>query len=542
MKLRDYQQRALDSVVRELRASSSTLVVAPTGTGKTILFAGAIKISSKRCMVIAHREELLTQAADKIEAVTGDRPDIEQSILWANEGPFAKAKTVVASVQTLNGKLKRGRRMERFDPNEFCLLIIDEAHHAVSKTYRRVIDWFRKNKNLKVVGFTATPDRADKLAMGSVFETVAFDYRISEAIEDGWLVPIRNNIVTVNDLDFTNVRTTAGDLNKADLAAVMEFEQVLHGVAVPTLEIAKDRQSLVFAASVRQAERLSEIIDRYKPNSSSFVSGAMEQDQRRDVIRRFRDGRIQYLVNVGVATEGFDVPGVSCIVMARPTKSRSLYSQMVGRGTRPADGVLNGVDCPQKRKEIIRDSIKPDCLVIDFAGNSGRHRLVHAADILGGNEPDEVYERAHKLLEKGDVEDVSEAIVIAKTELEEEENERKRKRSSVRVDHVGYQSKESDPFKDLGIKPSSSKFLRGGRQLTGNQLAYLTRSGVNVEKFNPNELIVIHKEMVRRIKKNQCSLKQARILNKYGFDTKKMGFKEASGLLNRLASNGWKPL
>ena len=542
MQLRDYQNRAIRGVCESLRSHKSALVVSPTGTGKTILFAETAKMASKRCMVIAHREELLVQAAEKIEMTSGERPEIEQSVLWSNEGPFGKSKVVVASIQTLNAKLHHGRRFERFNPDEFSLVIVDEAHHAVSNSYRRVLDWFhKKNGNCKILGFTATPDRSDKLALGSVFETVAFDYNIKQAVADGWLAPIKNTIVSVDGLDFSNVRSTAGDLNKADLSALMEFEKVLHGVAVPTLDLIGSEQTLVFAASVKQAERLSEIFDRYKPASAGFVSGKMEPDRRRDVVSRFRDGSLQILVNVGVATEGFDVPGVGCVAMARPTKSRSLYAQMVGRGTRPAPGIVDGLETPEDRVSAIAASVKPHCHVVDFAGNSGQHRLIHPPDILGGDAPEDVLDRAYEIVDKGVTNDVAEAIEIAKVEIEEEEEKQKRKRSTFKADKVSYKTRESDPFSTLGIKRESAKFvpMRGG--LSGNQMAMLAKAGIDPAKYSPQEQKMLHNELIKRIKKNRCSFKQARVLDRYGFNTAKMSFKEASSLLDQLARNGWKP-
>jgi len=543
MKLRDYQSRAISGVCNALRSHRSSLVVSPTGTGKTVLFAEATKLASKRCMVIAHREELLVQAADKVESMSGARPDIEQSVLWANEGPFGKSKVVVASIQSLNAKLHHGRRFERFNADEFSLVIVDEAHHAVSNSYRRVLNWFHKmNPSCKILGFTATPDRTDKLALGSVFESVAFDYNIRQAIEDGWLTPIKNTVVSIDGLDFSNVRSSAGDLNKTDLAAVMEFEKVLHGVAVPTLEIAKDQKTLVFAASVKQAERLSEIFNRYKPNCAGYVSGAMESDQRRDVVSRFREGSLQILVNVGVATEGFDVPGVGCVAVARPTKSRSLYAQMVGRGTRPHPGVVDGPETPEERKQAIARSVKPNCTVIDFSGNSGQHRLIHATDVLGGDEPEEVLDRAYEIVDKGVTEDVSEAIEIAKVEIEEEEERRKEKRKGVTATKVTYKTNSTDPFTTMGIRRESANFIPTAAGLTGNQLAMLSKSGIDPSGYSPKEQKMLHNELIKRIRKKRCSFKQAKVLSKYGFNTAKMSFKEASGLLDQLSKNNWKPI
>jgi superfamily II DNA/RNA helicase len=267
----------------------------------------------------------------------------------------------------------------------------------------------------------------------------------------------------------------------------------------------------------------------------------MEPDRRRDVIARFKSGALQILVNVGVATEGFDAPGVGCVVMARPTKSRSLYAQMVGRGTRPSPGVPDRHDNPEDRRAAIAASDKPHCMVIDFAGNSGQHRLIHATDILGGEEPDEVLDRAYEIVDKGVTNDVAEAVEIAKVEIEEEEKERA-KRKLIKAGKVNYKINETDPFSALGVRRESAKFIPTGRTLSGNQLALLTRNGIEPQNYTPQEQRLLHSELIRRIKKKKCSLKQARVLNKYGFQTGNMSFKEASNLLDQLARNGWKPM
>ena len=227
VRLRDYQREAISGIVSQLRTAQSTLVVSPTGTGKTILFAEAARMASGRCMVIAHREELLNQAADKIQRSNGSQPDIEQADLYASTNPLFQTKTVVASIQSLNSQSKQGRRFQRFEPADFTLVVIDEAHHAVANSYRRVIQWFKKNPRCKVVGFTATPDRADRVAMGSVFDTVAFDYNIANAVRDGWLVPIRNRIVRVEGLDFSAIRSNKNDFNQKELSVLMEYEELM---------------------------------------------------------------------------------------------------------------------------------------------------------------------------------------------------------------------------------------------------------------------------------------------------------------------------
>ena len=543
MQLREYQQDAVNKVVKILHSCQKTLVVSPTGTGKTILFAEIARMASKRCMVIAHREELISQAADKIYKICGQRPDIEQASLYAAENPIFSTKVVVASVQSLNANRSGNRRFQRFDPTDFSLIIIDEAHHAAADSYRRVVDWFSSNPKCKVIGVTATPDRSDKLALGEIFDSVAFDYQISGAVEDGWLVPIKSQIVRVNGLDFSNVKSNKGDFNQKDLALVMEYEQILHGVAVPTIELSDGRKTLVFAASVHQAKRLAEIMNRYKANSAGFVSGKCESDRRRDTIRRFRDGRLQYLVNVGIATEGFDVPDIACVSIARPTQSRSLYAQMIGRGTRPLEGIVDGVDTAEGRCKAIALSDKPDCLVVDFAGNAGKHRLVHAADILGGEAKEQVADRAREKIESGETDDVQQAVEKAKEEIEEEDRVQEKKRSHIKAQKVDYKTKEVHPFDVLGIKTSSvEKGFNSRTDLSGNQLAFLQKSGIEVDKFNNGERKTLWNELIRRIKGGKCSYKQAKLLKRYGIDGRNVSFKQASVLIERLAANNWKPL
>jgi superfamily II DNA or RNA helicase len=316
MKLRPYQSSAVDSIFSKWLEHESTIACLPTGTGKTIIFGHVIKQARERgipgrAMVIAHREELIWQAAKKIEAVTGERPSIEMAEYRADHALIQK-NVVVASVQTLVAG-RDGGRMKRFDPREFGLLIIDEFHHAVADTYRRVIEHFSGCKRL---GVTATPDRADEEALGQVCDSVAFDYEIADAIGDGWLAPVRQTVVEVDGLDLTDVRTTAGDLNGADLARVMEYEQNLHEIASPSIELCGNRRALVFAASVAQAERLCEIFNRHRSECAQFVCGETPKEIRRQMLADYSAGRFQYLVNCAVATEGFDEPGIQVVVMA----------------------------------------------------------------------------------------------------------------------------------------------------------------------------------------------------------------------------------
>jgi hypothetical protein len=245
--LRPYQQEAVAAAVESFRSHVSTLIAMATGCGKTIVFSHLIEaMGARRTMILAHREELIDQAVAKVEQVTGRRPAVEKGESWADCGVRGRRPVVVSSIQTQLAKSRAtaGKpRMHRFDPADFDLLIIDEGHHAVAKGYRLVIDYYTAgNPNLKVLLVTATPDRGDGKALGKVCQGVAYRYPIYAAdgspsgITDGWLVEPRQRVAPVDGLDLSHVSVTAGELNGKELAATLEFERVLHGVACVSIE------------------------------------------------------------------------------------------------------------------------------------------------------------------------------------------------------------------------------------------------------------------------------------------------------------------
>ncbi len=485
MRLRPYQSIAVDAVLRELEDRISTLVVMPTGTGKTVLFAEVIqRMPPGRIMVVAHREELITQAADKIARVTGHKPDIEMASEWADQSRFQRSRVVVSSVQTQIAGMDGAGRMTRFDPQQFVLLVIDEAHHATAASYRKVIQHYRQNPELRVLGVTATPDRADEEALGQVFDSVAYDYEISDAIRDGYLVPILQRSVVVESLDLSTVRTTAGDLNGADLQAVLSREENLHGIAHPTYELARGRKTLVFADSVANAERLAEILNRHRDGCARWVCGETPKEDRRKLFADFSGGQYQFLVNVGVATEGYDEPGIEAVVLARPTKSRALFAQMVGRGTRPLPGVIDlpGLDA-EGRRQAIEASAKPGVEIIDFVGNAGRHKLISVADILGGNYSDEVVARAAKKAQENPGTDVLEGLEDAQKEIDKEKEQAEaRRRRSVKV-KASYSTSAIDPFAAFDLRPVVQRGWDSGKTLSEKQANLLRKQGIDPERI-----------------------------------------------------------
>lgn len=513
MKLRPYQNTAVANAINELSGNDSTLIVLPTGAGKTVVFSNIAKhfMAHGRVMIMAHREELIRQAAAKIKQIVGYQPAIEMANEWSNEDGFMKPRIVVSSVQTLS----TGRVM-RFNPQDFSLLITDEAHHATSDSYRKVYSHML-SRSCKHLGVTATPDRADEKALGVIFDSVAMNYELPDIIHDGWLVPIRQKLVTITGLDYSDVKTTAGDLNQADVAAAQADEEVLQSMCSPIIKMSGDKKTIVFATPGSKkgegdddgfhiAERMTEILNRYKPDSARRVSQDTPKPERRQMLQDFSMGRFQYLVNVGVLTEGFDEPTVEMVAITRPTKSRSLYSQMIGRGTRPLPGVVDRHEHADERRKSIDASAKPHVEVLDFVGNSGRHKLVTTADILGGNYEDEVIERAKKIAEEND-ESIDVSEILKKLDDESKEWKRKKFREMI-IANAAYKVTYVDPFDVFDLQPVREREWDKGRPPTVNQIRALERLGIPTKDMTRSKAARVLDEAYRRRDEGLVSYRQ----------------------------------
>ncbi len=459
--LRPYQCEALEGgrdypgVFQALEEHRSTVLVLPTGTGKTEVFVRVIDhyvSSGTRAMVIAHRSELIGQAFDKIARRTAVSPwhlGVEMAGLRAAD----HHRVVVASVQSLTAK-----RLARFDPSNFGLLVIDEAHHAAAATYRRVLDHFAAG-GTHVLGVTATPHRGDGQALRDVLASVAYVYEIGDAVADGWLVPITGQILLDQAMDLSGVRTTAGDFNLGDLAEVMERAPAVALVARGVVERAGERPTIVYAVSVDQAHAIAATINALRPGAAVSIDGTAGDAERESTLKRFTRRDFQFLVNCALYTEGVDLPLAACIAVARPTKSRGLYTQMVGRGLR-----LLG--------DSLAESIaagKPDARILDFcaAGERVRRSAVTCLDILDGNEDAEVRRRAVDRLASGGPVLIQRALEEASAEILAEQ----RRRALVEVDYRVLAM--ADPFTILGVRPRAGK--GGGRPATVAQLRRLER-------------------------------------------------------------------
>ena len=529
----------------------SSLLVAATGLGKTVMMAEIVRHwPLGRCLMMSHRFELNTQAIDKFEKITGEPVDLEQADYHADQcGMLSRCRTVVASVQSLNSKRKGKYRFEKFDPNEFGLLLIDEAHRSAAASYRRVIDYFFKNVDCYLIGVTATPDRLDGVGLGHIFGTVGCDYNIRWAIDNGWLVPFKQDTIVVHGLDFSSIRSKKNNMGESDLdpkqlAKIAEQEQVLHEMAVPIIDLCEG-STVVFTVSVAQAHRLAEIINRHREYSAVAIDGSLPptHPKRKRLVKEFKEGQFQFLINCGTFTEGFDAPNVRNIVVARPTKSRALYCQMVGRGSRTLDGTLDGLATVEERYDAIKRSPKPYCRVLDFVGQAGRHKLVCTGDILAGDEPDAVIEEAKQRLQNGEFDgDAIAALEAAKKEAEDREAAR---RAQI-VANVDYSIQKVDIWSPLNMAPSRDipKF-HGEKPMTQKQREYLAKAGLSkneIEQLNHAQASSLIGKLIERRQKGLATVKQKRLLSKHGYNTDRLTFEQASKMIELIANNGWKRL
>ena len=511
--LRPYQQQARDRIHAEWDAGHTrTLLVLPTGTGKTIVFASVAADQVRagdRVLILAHRGELLEQAADKLQRSTGLVSAVEKAESTCLDSWF---RVVVGSVQTL----QRTARLERFPQDYFGTIIIDEAHHAITDGYRRILDYF---SGAKVLGVTATPDRGDMRNLGEVFDSLAFEYKLTDAIKEGYLCKIMAQTIPLQ-LDITSVTMSGGDYAVGDLGTALD--PYLEQIAAEMARRCKSRKTVVFLPLIKTSQKFRDLLNTYGFRAAE-VNG--QSDDRRQVLADFDAGKYNVLCNSMLLTEGWDCPSVDCVVVLRPTKVRSLYSQMVGRGTRLAEG-------------------KTDLLLLDFLWMTDKHELCRPADLVCEDRA-VARQMTENLAGTGCPEDIEEAAaqasedVVAQREeaLAKQLAEQRRKKAKL-VDPLQYEM--SIQAEDLsGYVPA---FGWEAGPPTEQQTAALEKLGIlpdAVESAGKASLLLdrLHK----RRDEGLTTPKQIRCLEKYGFQhVGTWSFEQAKHMIDRIAAQGWR--
>lgn len=511
--LRPYQQQARDRIHAEWEnGHTRTLLVLPTGTGKTIVFASVAADQVRagdRVLILAHRGELLEQAADKLQRSTGLVSAVEKAESTCLNSWF---RVVVGSVQTL----QRTARLERFPQDYFGTIIIDEAHHAITDGYRRILDYF---SGAKVLGVTATPDRGDMRNLGEVFDSLAFEYKLTDAIKEGYLCKIMAQTIPLQ-LDITSVTMSGGDYAVGDLGTALD--PYLEQIATEMARRCKSRKTVVFLPLIKTSQKFRDLLNTYGFRAAE-VNG--QSDDRRQVLADFDAGKYNVLCNSMLLTEGWDCPSVDCVVVLRPTKVRSLYSQMVGRGTRLSPG-------------------KTDLLLLDFLWMTDRHELCRPADLVCEDRT-VARQMTETLAESGCPEDIEEAaaqasedVVAQREEALAKQLEEQRRKKAKLVDPLQYEM--SIQAEDLaGYVPA---FGWEAGPPSEQQTAALEKLGILPDAVeSAGKAALLLDRLNKRRDEGLTTPKQIRCLEKYGFQhVGTWSFEAARHMIDRIAAQGWR--
>lgn len=515
MELRNYQREAVKSVLETWEQGvRSALLVLPTGTGKTVVFSAigeAILRKGGRLLILAHRSELLEQAQDKFERLTGIRPHLEKAEQttvnsWCN--------VIVGSVQSFND-----RRLAKFSPDDFTHLIIDEAHHTLAVSYLRILEHF---KSAHILGVTATADRGDKRNLGEFFQVLAYEMTLPAAIRDGWLAPIRQLTIP---LSITLSAPKRGDWSERECASAIE--PYLEQIAAEMARSAANRKSVVFLPLIATAKRFTELLQAHGIEARE-VNG--QSEDRAATLDWFHSApRGCALCNAMLLTEGWDEPSADCVVVLRPTKIRALYAQMIGRGTRLSPG-------------------KENLLVLDFLWHVNKHSLCRPAHLVCKNPEladriSELMAEANQTEEQDLLEAEENAESTAQQEREESlrrELEAQRMRKRQLVDPLQFEA-SIDADSGLSTYVPDERDLVAMGPPTEKQMKALESWGIYPESVScfGHASKLLDKLAIRR-EMGLTTPKQIRLLERYGFvqvGTWKSA--SASKLIARIAANGW---
>lgn len=520
VKSRPYQELGVKNIFKEFQGGKdSTLCVMATGTGKTLV-AGETAHKSfyehgRRTLFLAHTDNLLYQAQNAFSRF-GLETTIEMAELDGQEAHFfgSKPHVTLGSVQTL-----QRTRLQSWGKHAFGLIICDEAHHSRAQSYQNIFHHFKDYWHL---GLTATPDRGDGKNLGAVYESVAFEYNLKNAIKDGWLAPIVQ-VVCKTSVDLSDIRTTGGDFNEGDLSE--RIAPYIEELVDATINEIGERKTVVFCPDVGSAQAAADIF-RQKGKQAAWIAGMprMNREEQKSVLNAYASGSLSVICGCDKLTEGWDDPPTSAVVIMRPTRKRSRFAQMVGRGTRKSPGTG-----------------KTDCMIVNFAWETTKgHELVSPFELFDDSETDdEVMEIAKALAAKPANRERSMMDIFDEAEQEF------RQRSIIKIKMSGKKAEYSkfsfDPVgvsQLIGVNLKPDWHLNSGTPLSEKQHDFLRKLGMDstngLNRMGASKTI---DAMLERRKLGLASLKQVRYAITLGMDAgeaRKMSFRDASKVIDEL--------
>lgn len=490
MNLRPYQKEAVDAIIDHWNEWQRELLVLPTGCGKTVVFNTVAHGRPGNVLILAHRDELIEQARDKFyrmyEEPTGKIKASETNL----------QRVTVGSVQTM---------MRRDYTGLFQTVIVDEAHHSISDSYQTVLNQFPE---ARVLGVTATPDRGDKKSLARYYEGIAYEYSLKQAVSEGYLCNITAKTVPL-EIDMNQVKVSCGDFQIDSVAETLE--PYLPKIAEAIQEHASARKTVVFCPLISIAQELAEMIP-----GAREVNG-MSPDRKETLEWFDQAGPGSVLCNAMLLTEGWDCPSVDCVVVLRPTKIRSLYAQMIGRGTRLNPG-------------------KENLLILDFLWLCKKHNLCKPANLISDNEED--------------TEKVTRATVDEEIDLFDAVSDAEEQRRTALAEALAMQRKKKskliNPLEvfsildDIGLADYEPTFAWEEADATPKQVETLVKMGVDADGITKGYASRILDKLISRSKEGKATLKQVNALRGFGYDPMDWTFEQASKKLNQLAAVGWK--
>lgn len=512
MDLRPYQREAVAAIKAQWDSGfKNTLLVLPTGTGKTVVFSKVVEEEVKdgsKALILAHRGELLDQASDKLKMACGLDSALEKAESTSIGSPL---NVTVASVQTLSQE----KRLAKFPRDYFKTIVVDEAHHSMSDTYQRILQHFDA---ANILGVTATPDRSDQKSLGKFFNSKAYEYTMHQAVKDGYLCPVKAQMIPL-ELDIANVGISNGDYAVGEIGGALE--PYLNQIAIEMLNYCKGRKTVVFLPLVKTSQKFCDSLNVHGLKAVEVNGNSAD---REEILKDFENGEYDVLCNSMLLTEGWDCPSVDTVVVLRPTKVRSLYQQMVGRGMRLSPG-------------------KKELLLLDFLWMTERHDLCRPSALISKDE--NIAKRIDKMvMDTGCGIDLMDAEETAERDVIQEREEalarelaamKKRKRQFV--DPLEYALSISDET----LTNYEPTFAWEMGPVTEKQKSYLERMGILTDTITCcGHACSIIDRLRARQDEHLATPKQIRLLEKYGFyHVGTWDFDSASKMITRISNNNW---